>query len=149
MFLIDTNVISEIRKDERANPSVRAWFDSHAAESYHLSVLTLGEIRKGIEQIRAKAPVKAAALETWHSEIAVSYEGRILEIGIDEADIWGRLGSQVNLPEVDGLIAATAIARGLTVATRNIKDFERCGVDVINPWEFPGSQGVNHDTDGV
>lgn len=138
MFLIDTNVISEIRKGARANPAVRAWFEAHAAESYHLSVLTLGEIRKGIEQIRAKDNGKAAAFEKWLLEISASYEGRIFGIGVDEAEIWGRLGSEGKLPEVDGLIAATAMAHGLTVATRNVKDFERCGVNVINPWEYSG-----------
>jgi predicted nucleic acid-binding protein len=138
MFLIDTNVISEIRKGDRANPAVSAWFDAHAAESYFLSVLTLGEIRKGIEQIRGKDAGKATAFEIWLSEIAVSYEGRILGIGLDEAEIWGRLSSGGKLPEVDGLIAATALAHGLTVATRNVRDFERCGVNVINPWENSG-----------
>lgn len=138
MFLIDTNVISEIRKGARANPAVCAWFESHAAESYHLSVLTLGEIRRGIEQIRAKDLGKAAAFEKWLSEISASYAGRILAIGLDEAEIWGRLNSERRLPEVDGLIAATALTHGLTVVTRNVSDYFRSGVNMINPWEFTG-----------
>lgn len=136
MFLIDTNVISEIRKGARTNPAVRAWFESHAADSYHLSVLTLGEIRKGIEQIRAKDTGKAAAFEKWLTEILASYEGRILGIGLDEAEIWGRLNFGGRLPEVDGLIAATALTHGLTVVTRNVKDYVRSNVNVINPWDY-------------
>lgn len=136
MFLIDTNVISEARKGSRANPAVRAWFQNHAAQAHYLSVLTVGEIRKGIEQIRAKDPVKAAVFNKSLSEVMSIFEGRILGIGLNEAEIWGRLSSEGQLPEVDGLIAATALSHGLTVVTRNVKNFERSGVKVINPWEF-------------
>ena len=138
MFLIDTNVISEMRKGARANPAVRAWFESHPSGWYYLSVLTLGEIRKGIEQIRVKDLGKANAFENWLMEIILSYERRILGIGIDEADIWGRMNSGEKLPEVDSLIAATAEFHGLTIATRNVKDYSRSGVNVINPWEYEG-----------
>lgn len=136
MFLIDTNVISEVRKGVRANPAVRAWFRNHAAQAHYLSALTAGEIRRGIEQVRTKDPVKAAVFEQWLSEITAIFEGRILGIGLDEAETWGRLGADRNLPEVDGLIAATALAHGLAVVTRNVRDFADSGVKVINPWEF-------------
>jgi len=138
MFLIDTNVISEIRKGDRANTAVSAWFGAHATESRFLSVLTLGEIRKGIEQIRAKDSGKAAAFEKWLLAILASYEGRILDIGLDEAEIWGRVSSKGKLPEVDGLIAATALAHGFSVVTRNVNDYKSSGVNVVNPWEFVG-----------
>jgi len=138
MFLIDTNVICEVRKGGRANPSVRAWFLHHAAEAHFLSVLTVGEIRRGVEQIRGKDPVKAAGFERSLAEIVAIFEGRILEIGLDECEIWGRLCPNERLPDVDGLMAATAISRGLVVVTRNIKDFVRSGIEVVNPWEFAG-----------
>lgn len=138
MFLIDTNVICEIRKGARADPAVRAWFLHHAARAHYLSVLTVGEIRRVVEQIRAKDPIKAAVLENWLSKIVAIFDGRILEIGLDEAEMWGRLNSQERLPDVDGLMAATAINRDLVVATRNVRDFVRSGVEVENPWQFPG-----------
>ncbi|MEO5715092.1 MAG: type II toxin-antitoxin system VapC family toxin [Luteolibacter sp.] len=136
MFLIDTNVICEIRKGDRANPAVRAWFLHHAAQAHYLSVLTVGEIRRGVELIRAKDPAQAAILERSLAEIIAIFDGRILEIGLDESEIWGRLCLQERLPDVDGMMAATAISRGLVVVTRNTKDFVRSGVEVVNPWEF-------------
>ncbi len=136
MFLIDTNVISEIRKGSRANPAVRAWFQQHSTNAHFLSVLTLGEIRRGIEQARVRDANKAAVFEKWVSEVITIFEGRILSIGQPEAEIWGRMSLQERLPDADGLIAATALAHGLTVATRNVKDFVRIGVEVVNPWNF-------------
>lgn len=138
MFLLDTNVISEIRKGRRADPLVRAWFHAHASQSHYLSVMTLGEIRCGIDQIQAKDGAKAVALEIWLTEIKVIFQGRILGIGVDAAERWGRMNSGKKLPEVDGLIAATAWVHGLTVATRNVDDFVRSGVNVVNPWEWSG-----------
>ncbi len=138
MFLLDTNVISEVRKGARANPAVRAWFHAHAGEAHFLSVLTLGEIRKGIEQIRAKDSDKASALENWLSEIIAIFEGRILGIGLNDAQTWGHLSSVEKLPEVDGLIAATARVHGLLVVTRNVHDYALSGVKVVNPWQFTG-----------
>jgi toxin FitB len=135
MFLIDTNVISEIRKGQRANISVRAWFEKHDQSAHFLSVLTIGEIRRGVEQIRSKDPSKAAVYDSYLAEILNIFDGRILGIGIKEAEIWGRLNAVETLPEVDGLMAATAIVHDLTVVTRNIKDFHRSGAKVMNPWE--------------
>jgi toxin FitB len=136
MFLIDTNVICEVRKGSRANPNVRAWFLHHAAEAHFLSVLTVGEIRRGVELLRASDPERALVFEQWLDEIMEIFDGRILEIGIEESDIWGRLCPNERLPDVDGLIAATALRRGMVVVTRNSKDFIRSGVEVVNPWEF-------------
>ncbi len=138
MFLIDTNVISEIRKGQRANIAVRAWFKKHEQSAQFLSVLTIGEIRRGVEQIRSKDPIKASVFENYLSEILVIFDGRILSIGMEEAEIWGRLNAIETLPEVDGLMAATAIVHDLVVVTRNTKDFHRSGAKVINPWEFVG-----------
>lgn len=138
MFLIDTNVISEIRKGAKADPAVRAWFRHHAAQAHFLSVLTLGEIRRGVELIQVKDPAKALVFEKLLADILVIFDGRILEIGREESDAWGRLSSHAKLPDVDGLMAATAKVHGLTVATRNVKDFARSGVELVNPWEFSG-----------
>lgn len=139
MFLIDTNVICEVRKGKRANPNVRAWFLHHASEAHYLSVLTVGEIRRGIEQIRSKDPAQSRVFEKSLAEIMAIFEGRILGVGLDEAEIWGRLCPHERLPDVDGLMAATAIGRDLVVASRNTKDFVRSGVEVVNPWEFSES----------
>lgn len=139
MFLIDTNVICEIRKGSRANPNVRAWFLHHAAETHFLSVLTVGEIRRGVEQLRTSDPARALVFEQSLEEIVEIFEGRILEIGLEESDLWGRLCPHERLPDVDGLLAATALRRGLVVVTRNGKDFVRSGVEVVNPWEFSAS----------
>lgn len=137
MFLIDTNVISEFRKGARANPAVRVWFQNHAECMHFLSVLTVGEIRKGIEQVRPNDPTKAAIFENWLSEIIATFQGRILGIGLNESEIWGRLNSGEKLPDIDGLIAATALVHRLTVVTRNVKDFVRARVEVVNPWDYP------------
>jgi len=139
MFLIDTNVICEVRKGAKANPTVRAWFIHHATRAHYLSVITVGEIRRGVEQIRAKDPVKAAGFEKALVEIVAIFDGRILEIGLDECEIWGRLCPNERLPDVDGLLAATAIRHGLVIVTRNTKDFVRSGVKVVNPWGFSES----------
>ncbi len=136
MFLIDTNVICEVRKGANANPAVRAWFLHHAEQAQYLSVLTVGEIRRGVEQIRSKDPAQARVFERLLTEIMEIFEKRILKIGLDEAEIWGRLSPTARLPDVDGLMAATAMARGLVIVTRNVKDFVRSGVEVVNPWEF-------------
>jgi len=136
MFLIDTNVICEIRKGARANSAVRAWFFHHAAQAHYLSVLTVGEIRRGVEQIRAKDPAQGRVFDRSLTEIVAIFEGRILEIGPNESEIWGRLCPQERMPDVDGLMAATAISHDLVVVTRNIRDFVRSGIEVVNPWEF-------------
>lgn len=133
-FLLDTNVICEIQKGRRADTEVRSWFRNHAAQAHFVSALTIGEIRRGVEQIRAKSPTKAEAYERSLAEITEIFEGRILGIGREEAEIWGSLSAAGNLPDIDGLIAATAMVHGLTVVTRNVKDFSRSGVPLVNPW---------------
>ena len=134
MFLIDTNVICEMQKGIRANAEVRIWFQNHAAQAHFVSVLTVGEMRRGVEQVRAKDPVKAAGYEGSLAEMTAIFEGRILGIGREEAEVWGRMSATHKLPDIDGLIAATALVRGLTVVTRNVKDFERSGAKFVNPW---------------
>ncbi len=134
MFLIDTNVICEMQKGIRADTEVRSWFQNHAAHAHFVSVLTVGEMRRGVEQIRPRDPVRASVYEESLAEMTAIFEGRILGVGREEAEIWGRIGAAGGLTNVDGLIAATALAYGLTVVTRNVKDFQRSGVKLVNPW---------------
>jgi predicted nucleic acid-binding protein len=92
-------------------------------------------MRRGIELKRRRDPPTAQVYEHWLREVAMIYRNRILEVTDDIADTWGRLAAKVNLPAIDGLLAATAVHHGLTVATRNTADFQRCGVDYVNPFE--------------
>jgi predicted nucleic acid-binding protein len=138
MFLIDTNVICELRKGPNANAAVRAWFRHHAKHPHYLSVLTVGEIRRGVEQIRIRDSAQALVFEKFLSEIRVVFEGRILEIGVEETEKWGCLSPRERLPDIDALMAATAMVHGLVIATRNVNDFVRSGATLVNPWEFMG-----------
>jgi predicted nucleic acid-binding protein len=132
--LIDTNVVSELRKGERADPNVAAWFAGLADEEVFLSALTLGEIRRGIESIRRRDPKSAAALESWLGRIADQHRNRILPVDRSIAEEWGRMNVPDPLPVIDGLLAATASVLGLTLATRNTADIARTGVSCVNPF---------------
>ncbi len=133
-YLIDTCVISELRK-AACNAGVIRWVENVQPEEIYLSVLTLGEIRRGIELRRAKDPKAARALERWLVGLESHYGERILPISAAVADRWGRLSLNQPLPATDGLIAATGIEHKLTVVTRNVADFVRSGVSVVNPFE--------------
>ncbi len=133
-FLIDTCAISEL-VSPRPSGRVRDWFEAASPDSLFLSVLTLGEIRKGIEKLQdGRRRVRIAAwLET---ELPAWFEYRVLPVDAGIADEWGRIMARPgNIPAVDGLIAATALRRRLTVVTRNESDFAATGVDLLNPWE--------------
>ena len=136
-YLIDTNVISELRKGSRADPAVVAWFADVADDEIFLSTLTLGEIRRGIESIRRRDPKAAAALDSWLGRISGTHRERLLPIDRAVAEEWGRMNVPDPLPVVDGLLAATARVNGLTLATRNAADIARAGVEYLNP--FAGS----------
>lgn len=136
-YLIDTNVISELRKGKRANPSVVSWFASLADEEVFLSALTLGEIRRGIESIRRRDSAAATALESWLGRIAEAHRDRIVPVDRAIAEEWGRINAPDPLPVVDGLLAATAKVAGLTLATRNTDDIARSGVSFLNPFDGP------------
>lgn len=133
-FLIDTNILSEVRKGARCNPGVAAWYGSIAESDLYLSVLVLGEIRKGVELARARDPVKANTLETWLTAILAGFGERILLVDGSVSDLWGRMGALRPLSTVDGLLAATAIVHGLTLVTRNEADVSGLGADVLNPF---------------
>ena len=134
-YLVDTNVLSELRRPKRS-PSVVAWFESVAADDLFLSVLTLGEIRRGIESLRVKDPKAAGALERWFNGLCADFAEKILPVDLAVAEQWGRLSIRQPLPSIDGLLASTAIIHDLTMVTRNTADFERSGVALLNPFEF-------------
>jgi predicted nucleic acid-binding protein len=133
-YLIDTNVISELRKGNRADSGVTSWFAELDDEEVYLSVLTLGEIRRGIESIRRRDPEGGAALESWLARVSEAHRDRVLPIDRSIAEEWGRMNVPDPLPVVDGLLAATAKVTGLTVATRNSDDFARTGVSLVDPF---------------
>ena len=137
-FLLDTNVISELRKGPRCNANVRAWIESRNSNELFISVLALAEIRDGVEGIRARDPEQAARLESWLFDTATRFEDRLIAVTPRVADRWGRLRTPQPLPDFNRLIAATAVEHGLRIATRNIRDFARAGVEVFNPWEPEG-----------
>lgn len=134
-FLLDTNVITELRKGSRANTSVRTWFAALDPDAILLSVLTVGEIRKGIENVRRRDTAAARALDRWLRRVLAEHGDRILAVDLPVAEEWGRLNVPDPLPVIDGLLAATAKIHGLTLATRNVKDLARTGVDLVNPFE--------------
>lgn len=133
-FLLDTNVISELRKGSRADPRVIDWIESLADEELFLSVLAIGEIRAGIERLRPKDPRQAIALERWLKETQADFADRILPVTDAAAEHWGKVEANRPISTVDGLMAATAMTSELTVATRNIADFARSDVSVFNPF---------------
>jgi len=138
MYLLDTNIVSELRKQERANPGVTHFFRQmleQEAQAY-VSVITIGELRRGVDLIRHRGDVtQAKALENWLQSLLEHYAGNILDFGKEEAQVWGRL--RVPHPEnaLDKQIAATALIYGLTLVTRNVQDFAATGVTLHNPFK--------------
>ena len=133
-YLLDTNILSETRK-RKAATGVTDWIAATPPELLHVSVLTLGEIEHGIMRIRGRGDhEQALGLERWLREVELGFADRILPVTLPVASAWGRQQYSQLLPVIDGLIAATAKVNGLTVVTRNAKDFERSGVQVLNPF---------------
>lgn len=134
-YLLDTNVFSEIRKGQRADPKVGAWFESVDDDALCLSVLVIGEIRTGIERRRRKDPKTALALETWLVGIERDFSDRILPISHEIAEIWGQLNGLRPMSCIDSLLAATCLVHRLVLVTRNVEDIADTGVDYLNPFE--------------
>lgn len=136
-YLLDTCLVSELVKKE-PNPAVVSWLDEQDEQKLFLSVLNLGELQKGISKL--PDGTKKEELQAWVAlDLVERFTGRILEIDLETALCWGRLQGEAEqagekLPVMDSLIAATAAAHGLVVVTRNVRDIERCGVRVCNPW---------------
>jgi predicted nucleic acid-binding protein len=126
-FLLDTSVISEIRKRDRAHPNVVRWVTRIPAEQIGTSVLVLAEIRHGIELKRRKDPEQAKSLDRWFSQMRTRLDGRV-------AEAWALLGIPDPLPLIDGLLAATAKVHGLTFVTRNVADIATTGVSLLDPF---------------
>lgn len=136
-FLLDTNVLSELRKGERADPAVREWFAGVEGEDLALSVLVLGEIRLGVLRLRRRDPEAAGHLATWLARLERAYEGRTFPVDARVVETWAELNVERPLPVIDSLQAATAVTHGLTLVTRNVDDLAGVEVRMLNP--FAGS----------
>ncbi|HTR93145.1 MAG TPA: type II toxin-antitoxin system VapC family toxin [Trebonia sp.] len=133
-YLLDTNVLSETRKRQPA-AGLTEWIAATPPDRMHVSALTLGEIEQGIAKVRSRGDQhQAAALERWLRDVQAGFEKRILPVTVPVAVAWGRQQQARPVPVIDALIAATARVHGMTVVTRNVKDFELAGVQVLDPF---------------
>lgn len=133
-YLLDTNVVSEIRKRERTDPGVREWLAGVEGEDLAISVLVLGEIRLGILRLARRDAEAAAHLAAWLGRLERSYRGRTLDVDKDVVEVWAGLNAERSLSVVDSLQAATAIVHGLTLVSRNVADLDGTGAPVLNPF---------------
>ena len=136
MFLLDTVIVSELRR-KKPDAGVVRWVSKQQGEQLHLSVVTLGEIERGIERRRGADPELAASLGAWLESLVRFYADRILPVTPSIARRWGRLSAHLGHEGADLLIAATALTHGLTVVTRNTSHFEPTAVTLINPFAAP------------
>ena len=137
-YLVDTNIISEVRKAKRCDGRVAAWWASVDERDVFISVLVLGEIRKGIERARATDRAQADALDAWLASLVERFSEHILPIDRAAADAWGRMSARRPVSTIDALLAASALTQSMTLVTRNVADVADLGVDVVNPFEFCG-----------
>lgn len=133
-YLLDTNVVSETRK-KKADAGVTAFLEAVDSSALYLSVLTLGELRKGVAAKRRDDPAAAKSLAAWAEGLEIGFADRILDIDATAARLWGDWSAERPRPVVDTLLAATAAAHGLTLVTRNMRDVQDVPVKVLNPWE--------------
>lgn len=137
-YLLDTNILSELRKGPQADAKVRAWDASTDADERFTSVIVLAELMKGA-RLRGRRDVGGgAALERWIERVVTEFRERILPVDLPVASVWADLIAQRSRPPIDMLIAATAIAHGCVLVTRNVSDFEESGARLLNPWTFSG-----------
>ncbi|WP_410791586.1 type II toxin-antitoxin system VapC family toxin [Kribbella sp. C-35] len=132
-FLLDTNVVSELRK-KSPDSGVVDWLKSVKSAQLYLSVLVVGEIKQGVERLATQDPERAAAIDDWRQRLVRGYSDRIVPVSLEVAEAWGRLTATVPLPLADGLMAATALVHDWTFVTRNTADVERTGVRLLNPF---------------
>ena len=136
-YLLDTNIVSEIRR-KHPDPHVMAWWDTVTSAEVFISALTIGEIRLGIERLRRGDRAQADLLEEWLHGLRAIYHDHIINVDSRIAEEWGRMNVPGPLPVIDGLLAATARVGGLTLVTRNVADLGRSDVRVLNPFEPTG-----------
>ena len=136
-FLIDTNVVAELRKGERADAGVRAWFDEYQADQLWLSVLVVGELRRGVELLRRRDTKAGRRLSEWLDTVTHDFDDRIIPVTTEVCERWALLNVPDPVPVIDGLLAATALEWDLVLVTRNTADVERTGVAVVNPFAGP------------
>jgi len=132
-YLLDTNVLSETRRP-RGDEGVKRWVSSTPADDLYLSVLVVGEVRRGIERLKRRDPDQAEVYEAWLGTVLRDYADRVVPVDIEAADEWGRMSVPDPVPIVDGLMAATAKVRGMTFVTRNTADVELTGVALLDPF---------------
>lgn len=136
-FLLDTNVVSELRKGNRADTRVRAWFEAHTTDELWLSALVVGELRRGVELLRRRDKKAGARLSDWLETITTDFDDRIIPITAAVCERWAMLNVPDPVPVIDGLLAATALEWDLTLVTRNTADVARTGVALANPFAGP------------
>ena len=136
-WLLDTNIVSELRKGDRCDRNLWAWYERVEVGDLHLSVLVLGEIRKGIELLRSREPERARAIDIWLAAVEQGFAGRVLPIDGRVAQAWGRIAAIRSVPVIDALMAATALVHGLTLVTRNARDVAGLGAEVLDPFRPP------------
>ena len=134
-FLLDTNVVSELRKGRRTHAGVSRWMAAVPDDEIYLSVVVVGELRQGVERLRGRDPRSAGRLDRWLSGLIEAAADRILPVDMKVAELWGRLNVPDPLPVVDGFLAATAMVHDLTLVTRNTRDVRRTGVRLVNPFD--------------
>lgn len=133
-YLLDTNILSEARRP-RGDEGVKSWISSVPAGDLYLSVLVIGEVRRGVERLKRRDPDQAEIYEAWLGAVLHDYTDRILPVDAKVAEEWGRISVPDPVPIVDGLMAATAKVRGMTFVSRNTADVARTGVLLLNPFE--------------
>jgi predicted nucleic acid-binding protein len=135
-YLLDTNVISEARKP-RGYERVKRWISSVPVEDLYLSVLTLGEVRRGIGLLEGRDPAQAEVYEAWLATVLRDYTDRIIPVDAEAAEEWGNMNVPGPVPVVDSLMAATAKVRNMTFVTRNTSDVARTGARLLDPFDSP------------
>ncbi len=132
-FLLDTNIVSEVRKPQ-GDSRLKAWLASTPSSRLYLSVLVVGEVRRGIERLRRRDPAQTSVYEAWLATLLRDFTDRLLPVTADVADEWGRINVPDLVPTIDGLMAATARVHGMTLVTRNVSDLAHTGVPLLNPF---------------
>lgn len=132
-FLLDTNILSELRRTQR-DPELEWWISTQRDDHLYISAVSIGELKFGVENKRLKDPVQAEGLDRWFRRLRRNFCGKILPFNEEIAEIWGGLCPRQPMSWKEGQIAATAIYHGLTLVTRNVKDSRSSGVDLLNPF---------------